>query len=252
MAGAGPKATGSRSSQGPPRTGQAAPGRLRFALTAGHAGFGARRAPAYVAARRRVALRDRLLASRRALRDVMGAMTVPDARGGSRAQMGQCGADRALAGLDDVSGRICPGSWHGRGERVIGGRAVTVEAVAGLCSRLPNLLDNVDNCGGPLFGPLLVDGVPGVLGNEVLAGGGLGETGLQFGPSAAHAFRQALGRAQHDDGHLWQGRGRADMADVRDRRGAQPVLVAEHPLPGYSLLCTERQHAFTYDAIFPA
>jgi len=36
------------------------------------------------------------------------------ARGGSRAQMGQSGADRALARLDDVSGRICPaGAWAG-------------------------------------------------------------------------------------------------------------------------------------------
>jgi hypothetical protein len=58
---------------------------------------------------------------------------------------GQCGADRALAGSDDVSGR-----GPGRDERLIGGRAVTVEAVAALCARLPDLFHNVDDCGGLL------------------------------------------------------------------------------------------------------
>jgi hypothetical protein len=74
-----------------------------------------------------------------------------------------------------------------------------------------------------------VDGVSGVVSNEVLAAGSLGEAGLQGGPPAAHAFRQAFGRAQHDHRHVRQSRGRADLADLRNRRGTQPVLVTEHP-----------------------
>jgi hypothetical protein len=199
-----------------------------------------------------VALRDRLLASRRALRDVMGAMPVPDARGGSRAQMGQCGADKALAGLDDVSGRICPGSWHGRGERVIGGRAVTVEAVAGLCSRLPDCsttsITVVVTCSGRSW--WMACPVSWAMRCWPAA------VSVRLACSLVHRPRMPFGRPLAALNTTMGTSGRAevgaDMADVRDRRGAQPVLVAEHPLPGYSLLCTERQHAFTYDAIFPA
>src|SRR5215469_4539084 len=125
---------------------------------------------------------------------------------------------------------MSPPNQSGAFGRITSMRKLAITAPKGqeATSGLPDLFEDVDDCGCHQLRPFLVDCVPAAFANEVLAASGLGDLRLQVSPPAPDAFRQAFSRAQDDDRHTWQGRGRADMTDVRDRRGEEPVLVAEH------------------------
>jgi hypothetical protein len=104
-------------------------------------------------------------------------------------------------------------------------RRVPATASSSRVELLANVVDRDDHS----LGHLLVDGVCTANDDEVLAASApLGEAGLEACPGLAHAAREAASRAERNNRHVRQCRGRSRLPNLSGRFVGHAALGPEH------------------------